>query len=366
MQIKADLKIQRGDFQLSAKFSVPAKGITAIFGPSGCGKTTLLRILAGLEDNASGTLSIGDNHWQTEQSSLPTWQRPIGYVFQEASLFPHLSVIENLKYPLKRINNRQRQKSNKPQLELSKIIQLTGIEHLIDRLPASLSGGERQRVAIARALLTQPELLLMDEPLSALDLKSKSELLPFLEQLHQQLDIPVFYVSHSPEEVARLADQLILMESGKVTAVGPLAEMLARNDTLIAQREDAFSVLQCKVISHQPAHHLTELEFGQQRLRIPMIDAAAGSNVRLRVQARDISINLDCPQLSSILNILPATITDISNGQLEQSLPGQRLVQLQVGDALINAKISDYSCSRLALTPGMQVFAQIKAMALCG
>ncbi|MDP2805984.1 MAG: molybdenum ABC transporter ATP-binding protein, partial [Gallionellaceae bacterium] len=216
--ICAHFKMQLDRFALDASFAAPAVGVTALFGPSGSGKTTLLRCIAGLE-RVAGTLHVNGEIWQDEKTFLPIHKRPLGYVFQEASLFPHLSVRANLEYGYKRIAPDERK------VHLEQVVEWLGLSHLIDRNnPTQLSGGERQRVAIARALLTSPRILLMDEPLSALDATSKQDILPYLERLHRELNIPVLYVSHALDEVTRLADHLVLLEKGRVIASGELHE----------------------------------------------------------------------------------------------------------------------------------------------
>ena len=254
-EICASFSLQLEGFTLDASFSVPATGVTALFGPSGSGKTTLLRCIAGLE-RANGTLYVNGELWQDDTHWMPTHQRPLGYVFQEASLFPHLSVRANLEYGYKRIPATERR------VQPEQVVEWLGLSHLIDRGdPAKLSGGERQRVAIARALLTSPRLLLMDEPLSALDTRSRQEILPYLERLHRELEIPVLYVSHAMEEVARLADHLVLLEQGRVIAVGTLHETLARLDLPTAYFDDAGVVVEAVVAQQDESYHLTRIDF---------------------------------------------------------------------------------------------------------
>ncbi|WP_456406082.1 molybdenum ABC transporter ATP-binding protein, partial [Thiolapillus sp.] len=262
MSIEVGLKLQQEDFSLDVDLSIPAGGISALFGPSGCGKTTLLRAIAGLERQARGTLRVNGMRWQDQGFFLPPHKRSLGYVFQEASLFPHLNVQHNLEYGLKRVANGERKVS------LDSAIELLGIGQLLDRKPHQLSGGERQRVAIARALAVSPSLLLMDEPLAALDMVRKQEILPYLESLHSRLEIPVIYVSHSPDEVARLADHLILMADGTISASGPIADMLTRVDLPLAQGNDAEALIEATVAKHDPAYELTYLDFPGGRFTV--------------------------------------------------------------------------------------------------
>jgi molybdate transport system ATP-binding protein len=358
MSIEGRFFLQRGQFVLDVQLKLPTSGVTAIFGSSGCGKTSLLRSIAGLEKSEQGFLKVNGSLWQDDDFFLPPHLRSVAYVFQEASLFSHLSVKANLEYGLKRAKTQKTQTKNP--FHFDDIVELLGIETLLSRSTEKLSGGERQRVAIARALVTQPKLLLMDEPLAALDVDSKAEILPFLERMHEALEIPVLYISHSPDEVARLADYLLLMEDGKITSQGPLSEILADVDSLLAHRDDAFTVLQCRVEDPLAPYHLTTLSLANETLCIPRIDKQAGQAVRLRVQARDVSLCLDHPQRTSILNVLPAKVPNLSDATSQ----GQRLVRLDIDSQSLLARVSERSCEHLAIKPGMEVFAQIKAMAM--
>jgi molybdate transport system ATP-binding protein len=342
-------------FALNADLQMPARGITALFGPSGCGKTTLLRCIAGLERAAGGLLRVHDEVWQDGAKFLPTHLRPLGYVFQEASLFPHLSVRHNLEYGFKRIAHGERK------VQLEQVVLLLGLSKLIDRNdPASLSGGERQRVAIGRALLTSPRLLLMDEPLSALDAASKQELLPCLERLHGELDIPLLYVSHALDEVARLADHLVLMEQGRVIASGAIKDTLSRLDLPSAHLDDAGAVIAATVAMHDEAYHLTRLDFSGGKLWVSKVERAAGATVRARVLARDVSIATTAPHGSSISNILEARIAEIRDEGLDKVN-----IRLSIGDEyVLLARITRRSRDQLGLAVGMEVFAQVKSVAL--
>ncbi|TQV86777.1 molybdenum ABC transporter ATP-binding protein [Exilibacterium tricleocarpae] len=350
MSIDIELQLRRGDFSLDLSFCAPGSGITAVFGPSGCGKTTLLRAIAGLEPDAIGRVSVNDDIWQAPGTWVPTHRRAVGYVFQEASLFPHLTVRGNLDYALKR--------RRAAALSFEQVVSLLGVEPLLQRNTHKLSGGERQRVAIGRALLSSPQLLLMDEPLAALDSASKAEILPYLERLHESLALPIIYVSHAAAEVARLADHLLLLKDGRLAAEGPLAKVLGDMDTPLARTDEAFCIVGGEVESTQQA--LTTLRLGDQTLRLPPLDVQPKQRVRLRVYARDISLCLDRPTRSSILNILPAQVLDIDSGDGR----GQCLVRLAVADAVLLARISEHSRRQLDLKTGDAVYAQIKAMAL--
>ncbi len=253
--IEARFLVEQSGFTLDLDVSMPGRGVTAIFGHSGSGKTTLLRCLAGLARPTQGRLVVNGEVWlDTERNVfLPTYKRPLGYVFQEASLFPHLSVKKNLRYGLERVAASERR------VDLAQAAELLGIGHLLERMPAGLSGGERQRVGIARTLLTSPRLLLLDEPLASLDQKRKLEILPYLERLHDELDIPMLYVSHVPEEVARLADHLVLLEGGHALASGPIADTLARLDLPLAFIDDASVVMEGTVTEHEDRYGLLSL-----------------------------------------------------------------------------------------------------------
>ena len=353
--IRARFRFDRGDFALDVDLALPGRGITALFGPSGCGKTTCLRLLAGLERAPGGFAAVGDAVWQDDARGifLPTHRRPLGYVFQEASLFPHLSVQANMEFGLRRTAALERR------FDSAAVAELLGIAPLLERRPDSLSGGERQRVAIARALLTAPRLLLMDEPLAALDLKRKQEILPYLERLHDELSIPLIYVSHAPDEVVRLADHLVLLDSGRVAASGPLGETLARVDLPAAFADDAGVVLDTRLAGHE-ADHLSRLEFPGGAIRVGQRPEAPGARLRCRIHARDVSLALDKPLASSITNILPATVTAIAPTER----PGHVLVQLRVGDSPLLARITERSRRELAIAPGLALWAQIKAVAL--
>jgi len=342
-----------GGFSVDVDLRLPGRGVTALFGPSGSGKTTVLRLIAGLERADDGFVRVNGEVWQDGGRFLPAHKRPLGYVFQEASLFPHLSVRGNLDY------GRRRAKAAMDDEALESVVELLGIGHLLARMPDGLSGGERQRVAIARALAVNPRLLLMDEPLAALDLKRKHEILPYLERLHDELSIPLLYVSHSPDEVARLADHLVLMENGRALASGPCLELMNRPDLSPAQREDGESLLVATVVEHDEQDHLTRVAFTGGELWLPRHDLAPGNTVRVRIHARDVSLSLTRPSGTSILNILPATVLEFDDID-----SGQSMVRLQVGGVALLARITRRSVRALALAPGQGVYAQIKSVAL--
>ena len=353
--IRARFRLQRGGFLLDARFEAPASGVTAILGPSGCGKTTLLRCISGLERSPDGHLSVQGETWQDSAAGLflPVHHRSVGYVFQEASLFPHLSVRGNLEYGWKRTAAEQRR------VGFDEAVTLTGIQALLQRRPAGLSGGERQRVAIARALLTSPRLLLMDEPLAALDQASKGEILPYLERLHEQLTMPILYVSHAVEEVARLADHLVLMEQGRVQASGPLAQLFTRLDLPLARGDQAEAIVETQVAGHDDEFHLTYLKFPGGRFTVFRQQLGPGHPVRLRVHAKDVSLTLVPARETSILNIFPARVEELAD-----TGPAHVTVRLSATGTTLLSRITRKSASRLVLWPGAQVYAQIKAVAL--
>lgn len=354
MSINASLTLNRRDFALNCAFELPETGISALFGPSGCGKTTLLRCIAGLEKNCTGTLLVQGHVWQDHNHFVPAHQRQLGYVFQQPNLFAHLSALGNIRYAQKRAWPGD---SNKT-IEIDVLITLLGLEPLLDRKPHALSGGEQQRVAIARALAINPALLVMDEPLSALDYQRKQEILPYLQSLHRELAIPMLYVSHSRDEIAQLADTLLLMEDGRIQAQGPLYELLTRLDLPLARRSDATVVLRAHSATQEPEYCLTRLDTEIGELLLPGLHSADGE-FRVQIHARDVSLCLERPEHSSILNILDAEIDS-----LQTEPQGQMLVRLQAGKAILLARISQKSAARLNLKPGLRLYAQIKTAAL--
>jgi molybdate transport system ATP-binding protein len=353
-EIIAQFKLDYGRFKLDVDLRLPSSGITVLFGHSGSGKTTLLRCIAGLQHAPQGFLSINGTTWQDSNNKLflPTHKRSLGYVFQEANLFAHLTVLDNLAYGLKRIG--QKPDSDK----FKQIVELLGIAHLMERLPERLSGGERQRVAIARALVLNPDVLLMDEPLASLDFKRKQEILPFLTRLHNELNIPVLYVTHSQQEVAQLADYLVVLDSGKVQAAGLLSDTFSRLDLPLAQDKQAGSVWQVRIIAHEADYHLTHVGFDGGELSLPAINAPLGTPLRIQIHASDVSITLAVATATSILNVLPAIITDIIDDE------GQSVLRLQVGSQPLLAHITSKSAHKLALQTGMKVYVQIKGTSI--
>ena len=356
--IDVRLQLKYSGFELDVDLHLPGRGVTALYGHSGSGKTTCLRCIAGLERAEEGFIQINDEVWQDSRKGLfvPPHKRALGYVFQEASLFPHLAVRANLEFGLKRIPREQRR------VDMAQATELLGIGHLLDRQPQHLSGGERQRIGIARALLTSPKLLLMDEPLAALDSQRKSEILPYLERLHDELDIPVLYVSHAQDEVARLADHIVLLSDGKALASGPIGETLARLDLPMARGDDAGVVINGTVSAYDEHYQLLTLQLPDSALHMRVAHAplAVGKALRIKVQARDVSLSLQAEEHSSILNRLPVTVTqDISADN-----NAHVLVRLDAGGTPLLARITRFSRDQLQLHPGQTLWAQIKAVAV--
>jgi molybdate transport system ATP-binding protein len=352
MSLRLKFTLTRADFALNVDLQLPGRGVTALFGPSGCGKTTLLRCIAGLE-HASGSLMLNEEVWQDATHFTPTHQRAIGYVFQEASLFPHLSVRGNLQYGMKRANGNSA-------VAIDPIIDLLGIRALLDRKPEGLSGGERQRVAIARALAVDPKLLLMDEPLAALDLKRKQEILPYLDRLQATLEIPILYVTHSPDEVVRLAHHLVVMDAGSVVASGELADTLSRLDLPVRLGNEVGVVIEAIVGSIESQWHLTRMDFDGGSVWIRDPGLALGAGARVRILASDVSLAREQPGKSSIQNVLQGQIDGIRN----DDHPGLALVRIKVGRAVLLARITQRAISELALKVGDPVWTQVKSVAL--
>jgi len=353
--IHARLRLERADFSLDVQLQLPGQGVTALFGPSGCGKTTCLRAIAGLE-RARGEVHVNGEAWQHDASRtwLPTHRRALGYVFQEASLFAHMDARRNIEYGWKRLPPGRRRVS------LEQAVELLGLSALLGRMPQTLSGGERQRVAIARALAASPRVLLMDEPLAALDAARKAEVLPYLERLQRELSIPILYVTHSADEVARLATHLVLLQAGRVQAQGVPAELMARLDLPLAAGDGASALVQGRVLAWDAQDQLLTVGFAGGQLHLATGHARpVGQAARLRVPARDVSLTRHRPQGSSVLNVLPARIM-----QIAPEAPGQVLVALDAGGTRLLARISQRSRRELALQEGEELFAQVKGAAL--
>jgi molybdate transport system ATP-binding protein len=354
------LQLQHNDFTLKVDLALPAHGISVLFGPSGSGKTTLLRCVAGLE-KAQGHVRVADQVWQhsAENVFLPVWSRELGYVFQEASLFEHLSVRANLSFGVRRVKPALKAGAA---LALKQAIELLGIGHLLDRQPAGLSGGERQRVAIARALATQPRILLLDEPLAALDLARKQEVLPWLERLHRDLRIPVLYVTHSMEELTRLADYVVLMNNGSAPIHGAAAQVLGSPEFASQVGSEAGALLNGVVAGHDHHFHLTGINVDGNTLWVRDQNLVPNTPVRLHVHANDVSIALEEPRNSSIQNRLQGVVVSVA----DDLHPAQVLVNVRCHEQRVLCRITRRALTDLHLEPGTSVWLQIKSVALAG
>lgn len=350
--LELDFSQQLGDLTLQVTQNLPAQGITAIFGLSGAGKTSLINAIGGLTKPETGRIALNNRPLFDADKGicLPPEKRRIGYVFQDARLFPHYRVQGNLQYGMAASMRGQ----------FDSIVALLGIGPLLNRFPLTLSGGEKQRVAIGRALLTAPEILLMDEPLAALDLPRKRELMPYLEKLAKEVIIPILYVTHSLDEILRLAEKVLVLDNGSVLAMGDLEEVWASNIMRPwLPREEQSSVLNVSVLEHHPRYDMTALAIGDQRLWIGKVDAAEGTSMRVRVNAADVSLVLQpTANNSSIRNILPAKVLEC----LE--IGSQVEVKLAMADHIIWARITPWARDELMIRPGQWLYAQIKSVSL--
>ncbi|WP_105639918.1 molybdenum ABC transporter ATP-binding protein ModC [Cronobacter dublinensis] len=340
-----------GNHRLTVNETLPGSGITAVFGVSGAGKTSLINAISGLTRPQHGRIVLNDRVLSDTETDifLPPEKRRIGYVFQDARLFPHYKVRGNLKYGM----------AKEMAAQFDKLVTLLGIEPLLDRLPGTLSGGEKQRVAIGRALLTAPELLLLDEPLASLDVPRKRELLPYLQRLAREINIPMLYVSHSLEEILHLADKVLVLEQGEVKAFGSLEDIWGSsvmNPWLPPEQQS--SVLKVTVLEHHPHYAMTALALGDQHLWVSRIEKPLQTPLRIRIQASDVSLVLQPPLQSSIRNIVRARVAQCydDNGQVE--------VQLEVGSRTLWARISPWARDELAIKPGVWLYAQIKSVSI--
>ena len=333
-----------GAFALDIDFRAPPSGVTALFGPSGSGKTSVLRAVAGLLRATAARIEFDGECWQETSRGMfvPPHRRACGYVFQEASLFVHLTVRRNLEYGWKRVPASERR------IPFDQAVELLAVAPLLERLPSNLSGGERQRVAIARTLLASPRLLLMDEPLASVDEARKAEILYYIERLRDELKLPILYVSHSVDEVVRLADSIVRMAEGRVLDAGPI----------LGRLQDG-AVFDTRVAEHDLAWGLTRLEFAGGSLYAPDVDALVGERVRVRIRARDVSLALVAPHEASFLNVIPGTVAAISQGD-----GASAEVELEVGGAPLVARVTRKSIAALGLAPGKRAYALIKSVAI--
>jgi molybdate transport system ATP-binding protein len=354
-ELDFDLKIAFDEFSLAVAQRVPLQGITALFGPSGCGKSTLLRILAGLERRATGRIALSGETWQDGDGgkAMPAHRRGTGYVFQDARLFPHLDVAGNLRYAEKRS---QRMGSA---IRFDQVVDALDLTTLLPRRAPSLSGGERQRVAIGRTLLTRPRLLLLDEPLASLDFKRKAEILPYIERLPHVFGVPAIYVTHDIDEVARLADRMIVLQNGRIVATGGVESVLARLD--LPANDDRFeagAAVTAYVPDHDSHYRLSQLELHGQAIAVPQVDAGIGSPLRLRIRARDVAIATERPISISVRNILSARIVEI----VALAETPHADILLDIGGSSLRARITRQSVDELQLAPGSAVFAIVKSV----
>ena len=353
--LQLQLTVKRGAFTLELNHSLSLRGVTALFGRSGCGKTTLLRAIAGLDRHADAQIRCNDVVWQQGNHFMPVHQRRIGMVFQHSSLLPHLSALQNLLYGFKR-----RVKHSAIQLEPAQVISLLELQSLLPLQPEQLSGGQRQRIALGRALLSQPELLLLDEPLASLDQQSRNEILPFLQRIANQTGIPMLLVSHQLDDVVKLADQLVLMQDGRIISQGPLPQQLMQPQLAVI---GAMSLLYAQ--SHGCHNHLLQLSIGKQQLQLPAPQQCDNANYsptsyRLRIQARDVALSLTPLTDSSVSNQLQVSISGFNNAPH----PAETLVQLTLEGQPLQALLTKQSAERLGLQVGQLIYAQIKAVAL--
>lgn len=363
--LKFSIRLERTEFVLDAAHTLSFQGIAALYGQNGSGKSTLLRVLAGLEPSAEGHISFGDQIWQSgpPQTMMPAHLRGIGFVFQEPRLFPHLNVAGNLAYAETRAARAIATNGGQP-IRREPVIEALDLATLLDRSPAALSGGERQRVALGRALLANPRLMLMDEPLSAIDNRRRHEILNYIARLHSIFGIPTLYVTHALDEVVRLADHMLVLSNGGISASGPVEEILERLDLAPATgRFEAGVLLRARVKSHDPAYQLTALEHQgapAHQLWVPLVDAAPGAEVRLRIRARDVTLATIEPRGVSTRNILPGTLVEI-NPEPDTAFT-ETLVD--IGGARLRARLTRKAADELDLKLGSKVYALIKSISL--
>jgi molybdate transport system ATP-binding protein len=354
MSLKVSLHHRFPTMEMDIAFEVPAAGVTMLFGPSGGGKTTTIAVVAGLLRADSCRVAVDGQVLADTQAGvwLPPERRRVGLVFQDARLFPHMSVATNLRFGMRR--------AAPGPVRFDEVVELLGIGALLARRPHTLSAGERQRVAIGRALLAQPRLLLMDEPLAALDDARKAEILPYLAQLKTALNLPVIYVTHALDEVNRLADSIVLIEAGRVKGSGPVSEIATRTDLPLARRDDAGALLVCRVIAHDTGRELTRLEGGGAAFWVPLLDAPLQAERRIRIPAREVILAGKVPDAISVHNIVPGTVRRIAAEGARRSV----LVEIALPSAALLGRVTPDAITRLALSPGAPVLALIKSTSI--
>jgi molybdate transport system ATP-binding protein len=352
--LSVDVRLAYPAFRLELAHDFPLIGVTALFGQSGCGKSTLLRIISGLERGAEGRVVFGDEVWQNGCAFVPPHRRGVGYVFQDARLFPHLSVEGNLRYAARRASDAA------GRIEFEDVVATLDLEPLLRRRPPSLSGGERQRVAMGRTLLTRPRLLLMDEPLASLDVRRKAEILPYIGRLAKTFGVPILYVTHSLDEVTRLGDRMVALSEGRLAATGDVTELLERLDLQPATgRFEAGAALTGRIVGHDPDFCLTRVVLDGQHLDMPEIDLPVGDEVRVRVRARDVALATKRPDGISIRNILEGHVAEI----VAEAETAFAETLIDVGGQRLRARVTRAAVVDLGLAPGSPVFALIKSVA---
>jgi molybdate transport system ATP-binding protein len=351
--LQVSVKKQRGAFTLDAEFQLPTPGVVALFGRSGCGKSTLVNVIAGLLKAEAGRVALDDKLLldTARGTDVPAERRGIGYVFQDARLFPHMSVAANLRYA-------ERRAAGPKFVDMQHVAGLLDLGALMDRRTHQLSGGERQRVAIGRALLTQPNLLLLDEPLASLDLSRREEVLPYLESLRDHLSIPMVYVSHNFDEVLRLATYIVLMEAGKTTAQGNVGEMSLNPGLRAIIGADAVgAIVDGMVLGTDPSSGLVRVRVGQGELRVHFPNAVQDAKLRVQLLARDLIVATRAPHDLSVRNSLPGRVTAVVADDVDTDL-----ISIDIGGTIIMARITNAATRELRLAPGIQVWALVKAL----
>ncbi|MCB1506987.1 MAG: molybdenum ABC transporter ATP-binding protein [Hyphomicrobiaceae bacterium] len=354
--LELDVRMTFDKFTLAVENTIALEGITALFGHSGSGKTTLLRIIAGLEHNATGRVAFNSETWQCNsgRTFMPAFRRAVGYVFQDARLFNHLDVAGNLAFAQCRASR------HSTTLNRDTVVKALDLSGLLSRTPYTLSGGERQRVALARSLLTVPRMILMDEPLASIDGRRKREILPYIERLPRDFGVPVIYVTHAIDEVAAMAENMLLMSEGRIVATGPVTEILSRLDLFpLTGRFEAGAVIEARVIAHDIGDHLTDVAFAGGQLSIPLVDIPVGSPLRVRIRARDVVLAMGETTGLSANNALHGVISGI-----REDAGAMVDVQITCGSAQVISRVTRRSVRRLGLALGTAVIAIVKSITI--